>query len=100
MAEATLAKNIFLSCHGESPYKALYGRVPNILAEFEKAHGAAIEDGDPGDISRSHHRLREISVQKIVEGVAQDRASRALRLKTRPALQELRLGIGDEIDFW
>ena len=33
LAEAVLAKNVLLSVHNSTPYKALYGRVPNLLPD-------------------------------------------------------------------
>ena len=62
LAEAVFANNVLLSIHGTTPYKALFGEVPNLMADFDKA-GMQINDEDAGipGASRHRHRLREIS---------------------------------------
>eukprot|EP00972_Heterocapsa_arctica_P083796 12348497-Heterocapsa_arctica.AAC.1 len=63
-----------------SPYQALYGRMPPIMAEFEPLSDTQLDDvssGIPG-VSRHHHRLREIAVQTMVDLTAKQRVERAM----------------------
>eukprot|EP00973_Karenia_brevis_P027785 3828919-Karenia_brevis.AAC.1 len=88
---------MLISVSGASPYQALYGRVLPFLAEFEPASECQVDDvsaGIPG-ISRHHHRLREITVQSMVELSARDRMRRAPNSKTRVAHEQLHLTPGD-----
>ena len=52
MDETNLAKNVLVSVHGESPYAAMFGRVPNLLQDLEPLNRAALDDQDGGDASR------------------------------------------------
>ena len=56
------------------------------------------DDAAPGT-TRHVQRMREISVQAMVEGTAQARVKRALATKTRPAGQSFEYKIGDIVDF-
>ena len=65
VAECFLVKNLMISVAGSSPYQAVYGRVPPLMAEFEPASETQLDDtsGGVSGMSRHHHRLREVSVQ-------------------------------------
>jgi hypothetical protein len=78
----------------------VYGRVPNILPgidQLEALDGAAA--AAPGLISHTH-RLREISIQAMVEGSARARLGRAMNTRTTIAAQTLNLQTGEEVDFY
>ncbi|CAK0852886.1 unnamed protein product, partial [Prorocentrum cordatum] len=99
--ECALIKNLLITVAGYSPYQAVYGRLPPLLAEFEPVSDCQIDDqsaGIPG-ISRRHHRLREVAMQAMVEMTAKDRLRRALRSKTRAPHEALQLVVGDQVDF-
>ena len=101
VAECFLIKNLMTSVGGSSPYQAVFGRVPPILSEFEPASETQIDDlsaGIPG-ISRHHHRLREVTVEGMVDLTAKQRMERALNSKTRLAHEQLALQQGDQVDF-
>ena len=101
VAECCLAKNLLISIGGYSPYQALYGRLPPIMAEFEPASETQLDDmsaGVPG-VSRHHHRLREIAVQSMVDLTAKQRIERAMRARTRRTTESLMLEPGDLVDF-
>ncbi len=102
MAERFLVKNLLVSVAGQSPYQALFGRVPPILAEFEPMSECQLDDGSAGiaGVSRHHHRLREMAVQSMVESTAQQRMARALHSKTRVTHESLNLQPGDQVDFY
>ena len=72
--ECVLAKNVMLCVHGVSPYKAVFGRVPNMLMEFEPTSDTALDDENDGiqGVSRNVNRLREAALHSIVRGTAQD----------------------------
>jgi hypothetical protein len=102
VAEATFAKNALITIHGQTPYRALLGRSPNIMKEFEAAGNSMEADdqgGTPG-VSRHVTRLREIAVRQMVEGTALDRIDRADKSKTRPAQIIKDIAVGDLIDIW
>ncbi|CAK0831488.1 unnamed protein product [Prorocentrum cordatum] len=99
--ECALIKNLLITVAGYSPYQAVYGRLPPLLAEFEPVSDCQIDDqsaGIPG-ISRHHHRLREVAMQAMVEMTAKDRLRRALRSKKRAPHEALQLAVGDQVDF-
>ena len=50
-------------------------------------------------MSRHHHRLREISVQSMAESTAKQRMERALTSKACVSHQQLKLEVGDTVDF-
>ena len=101
ISECALIKNLLITVAGFSPYQAVYGRLPPLMAEFEPVSDCQIDDqsaGIPG-ISRHHHRLREVAMQSMVEMTAKDRLRRALRSKTRAPHEALQLTVGDQVDF-
>ena len=81
LAECVFAGNALLSYHGSSPYEAFFGRTPSMLPE-----ATASIDETSGELSlnsRDYHRMREISLNSIIECSAQDRIRRALNTPAR-----------------
>ena len=99
LSEALYSKNTMLSIHGKSPYQAVIGRTPPILGDFEQQTVSAIDDST-GSLSRHATRLREISLQAMVEGTAQDRLRRAAASSTRTSGELLNLKAGDSVDVF
>ena len=69
MAECLLAKNVMLTVAGHTPYKAIYGRDPPMLAECEPTSQTQLDDtagGIPG-YSRHTMRLREVVMQSMTQ---------------------------------
>jgi len=100
--EAVLAKNSLTSVGGHTPYRALYGRDPPVLVEFEPTSETQLDDtsgGIPGH-SRHHLRIREIATQSMLQASAQTRLQRALTSKTRVAAEQLELSPGDLVDWY
>ena len=101
--EVFFVKNAMISVNGtDTPYKGLYGRVPNLLAAFEPASATALDDqvgGIPG-ISRHVQRLREASISGIAQAHANHRADVALNSRTRPAGIVTDLQVGDLVDLF
>ena len=98
--EAVFAKNALTSVHGQTPYQALHGRVPNLLTNFDPEASPALDDETGGAASRHVHRLREIALSTILTGLAQDRLNRALSTRTRPAGELTGLRAGDLVEFY
>jgi len=97
LSECTLAGNCLLSINNASPYQALYGRMPNILPGIEILNS----DGDIVPLTnRQVGRVREIAVQQIVEGTAQQKLIRAINTRTLPSGQAQQLKAGDEVEFY
>ena len=90
--EAVFAGNALVSVNGSTPYNAVYGRVPHLLPD------ELADNTDP--TTRNVHRLREMSVQKMVEGTAKARAQRAIKTRAvRDAVQE-DFQVGDQVDYF
>ena len=102
VSEALLAKNSLTTVAGQTPYRALYGRDPPGLAEFEPTSETQLDDMSGGvlGLSRHHHRVRELAIAAMVQETAQLRLERALTSKTRVAAEQLDLQPGDLVDFW
>ena len=102
VAECFLAKNVMVSVAGQTPSRALYGRDPPMLSEFEPVSETQLDDGSGGlpGHSRHHMRVREIATQSMVQQTAQLRLERAMSSRTRLAAEQLELQPGDLVDFW
>ena len=100
LSEAVLAKNALLTVHGTTPYEAVFGRRPTLLAELEVPNVSHVSDSSGGALSRHVVRARELSVQAIVEGTALERIKRAAGSQTRVAGQQLDLHPGDLVDIF
>ena len=78
----------------------MYGRVPLILPGIDQiAEPNSSQEPLPGLI-RDANRLREVSVQAMIEGSASARLGRAMNTRTTMAAQHLELRVGDEVDFY
>ena len=74
--------NALLSINGCTPYNAVYGRTPPLLPGLEVLN----DDGEIMPLTdRQVGRVREISVQAIVEGTAHNKLFRAINARTPPA---------------
>lgn len=100
IGECFFSHNALVVVHGQTPYTALLGRTPHLLAEFENPSVSQVADGLGGTHARHLHRVREICLQQMVEGTAQERIRRAAATQTRPAGELLDLRPGDQIDLW
>ena len=102
LSEATYIKNAMLNIAGTSPYVALLGRFPQILAEFESQGQSALTDGDGGIRGASRHsvRLREIAVMTIAQSQATQRMQLAERSNSRITGQLLDLRCGDTVEIF
>ena len=88
-----------LSIHGTTPYVSLFGRPPIMLRDMARGQ-PALDDETGARASRHVHRIREISLENIVRGAAEDRMRQALSSRTRPAGQLQELKPGDQIEFF
>ncbi len=98
LAESVFSGNSLLSINGSSPYNAVYGKVPQILPGIDQVRPPG-DDREPTTF-RHAQRLREASVQAIVEGSARARLSRATNTRTTASSSTLNLQVGEEIDFF
>ena len=97
LAESVFSGNALLSINGSSPYNAVYGRVPQILPGIDQVRPPG-DDREPATF-RHAQRLREVSVQAIVEGSARARLGRTTNTRTTASSSTLNLQVGEEIDF-
>ena len=103
IAEATFAKNAMIRVFGNTPYSARLGRNPIMLRDFEGAAMSALTDEGPqgsSGVLKNVNRVREIACQRMLEGTANDRMTRANESKTRRSGELLDLNIGDEVDLY
>jgi len=102
LSEAVFAGNALLTVNHTTPYNAVYGRVPALLPSPGSYHDAHIAGRDGLRMPSnpvSSQRLREISIQKMIEGTAQARINQASRAKTQPPVQAEQWRVGDLVDF-
>ncbi len=100
LGEATFAGNAMIAVDGCTPYAAVYGRVPCLLPNLHQNPDPVVDGADtpmPGLIKHSH-RLREITVAKMVEATARARVNRALETRTLPSGKD-RYQLGDEVEI-
>jgi hypothetical protein len=100
LAEAVFCGNALLSINGSSPYNSVYGRVPALLPGINQIDNPGEANAPSPGLIRHTHRLREISIQAMVEGSARARLGRAMNTRTTPSSQNLNLSVGDEVDFF
>ena len=93
LAEAVFAKNALFQVGNFTPYEALFGRVPPLLAV------ASEETGDPLT-DRDASRLRQIAINSMIQATAEQKAKIAATTKTRRAGELLELKCGDLVDFY
>ena len=79
LSNCVFAGNALISVNGVTPYNAVYGRQPTMLPDLDSEV--------PGGIHGHVQRVREICIQKMIEGTAADRVRRALNTKTLPSHQ-------------
>ena len=100
LSEAIFCGNALLTIRDSSPYNAVYGRVPRILPGIDQiAEPNSSAEPLPGLI-RHAHRLREVSIQAMVEGSAAARLGRAMNTRTTMSAEHFNLKVGDELDFY
>ncbi len=100
LAEAVFCGNALLSINGSTPYNGVYGRVPLILPSIDQQDIPGEGQQPMPGLVRHSHRLREVSVQAMIEGSAKARLGRAMNTRTTMAAQSLDLKVGDEVDFY
>jgi hypothetical protein len=94
LAEAVFAGNSLITFGGASPYNSRFGRQPKMLPDFE-----APPDTTVSGPARHTHRIREVSLQKIIEASALARINRALRTITTTPGEVHNYKPGDMIDL-
>ena len=95
LSDAVFCGNAMLSINGTTPYNAVYGRCPPLLPEMEMP----IDDAKPGT-ARHVRRMREISIQAMIEGTPKNRIERAMNTKTLTAGESHDYNIGELVDFY
>ena len=100
VAEAVFCGNALLSIRDSTPYNAVYGRFPRILPGIDQVSEVNSSAESLPGLIRDTHRLREISVQSMLEGSASARLGRALNTRTTMDLRHLNLKVGEEVDFY
>ena len=91
LANCVFAGNALISVNGATPYNAVYGRQPSLLP--------ALDSEMPGGIHGYDQRVREISLQKMIEGAAAERLRRALNTKTLPSYKMMDFKVGMTVGF-
>jgi hypothetical protein len=103
VGEAVFAGNALVSVNDTTPYHAVYGRVPRVLPNCLPPDTPDLDDeatrGMPG-YDRHSHRVREVALQKMIQGTAEARVLRAAHAHTRPAAHDHEWVVGEQIDFY
>jgi hypothetical protein len=94
LAEAIFAGNAMTNYGGASPYNARFGRQPAMLPDLD----APPETTTVGP-GRYTHRIREVSLQKIIEATALERIHRASKTTTSATGASLDLAPGEHVYF-
>ena len=94
------AKNSLFTVGKSTPMQAVFGRQPAILPSMEQ--GDAVLDDDNGTPGLSRHtiRVREIAIENMLQVSAQQRVVRALRNKSRRAIQSEQFQPGDQVEIF
>ena len=98
LSECTFCGNAMLTVGGSTPYNSLYGRVPRMLPSIDQV-SPDTNQPTPGTLANTH-RLREISLQSMIEGSARARLGRAVNTRTAMSAQQMNVQIGDEVDIF
>ena len=93
LSEAVFAKNAMFQCGNATPYEAVFGRTPPLLATIGEESGEGITDRDAA-------RIRQLAVNSMLQATADQKTRLADRSKTRRAGELLELRIGDLVDFY
>ena len=94
LAESVFSGNALITHNGASPYNARMGTQPAMLPEL-----AALPDTTTTGPARFAHRIREVSLQKIIESTALGRINRAMRTHTTQAGEAANYQPGELIDW-
>ena len=93
LAEATYAKNALFRCGHHTPYEAVFGRTPSLLAPLQYESGADISE-------RDCEKLRHAAIESMIQASAHDRVVRASASRTRPAGELLGIEVGELVEFF
>ena len=93
LSESVFAKNALFKCGNASPYEALFGRVPPLLAVVGHESGEALTDRDAA-------RVRHLAIGCMIQATADQKARTADGTKTRRAGQLLEMRTGDLVEFF
>ena len=86
---------LFLIVNNTTPFNAAYGRVPHILPSSDNMESEGSSERSMPGLIRDTFRLREISVQNMIEGTAKARLGRALDTISSPSGQREHYQIGE-----
>eukprot|EP00435_Cladocopium_sp_Y103_P048141 s730_g14.t1 len=93
LSESVFAKNALFRCGNASPYEALFGRTPPLLAVVGHETGEALTDRDAA-------RVRHLAIGCMIQSTADQKARTADGTKTRRAGQLLEMRTGDLVEFF
>ena len=99
VGEAVFVGNALISVNNSTPYKTLYGRVPNLLPDLLAFPDEELQGLAGPHTMRCAARLREIFVQKVVEGTASGRIGRTLNTRTLPTVAPTDYKIGYLVEY-
>eukprot|EP00959_Pyramimonas_sp_CCMP1952_P191301 4000230-Pyramimonas_sp.AAC.1 len=71
-----------------------------MLKDFDRSGAQEHDDEDGMAIFPYAQRLRDIATTSIIEATAQARMEKATKSRAAPTLEDLKLEIGDLVDFY
>ena len=93
LREATFAKNALFLVGNTTPYEAVFGRTPPLMAVVGE------ESGQP-NTDREANKVRQIAINSMIQATAEQKTRLAESTKTRRAGELLQLNVGDMVDFY
>ena len=66
-----------ITINNTTPYIAVYGRAPKLLPNIDSLESEAPNMKATPGLIRDSHRLRDVSIQSMIEGTAKARLGRA-----------------------
>ena len=71
-----------------------------MLRDFDRSGAQEVDDDDRLAAFQHVQSLRELATTSIIEATAQARMERAAKARKAPALEDLKLEIGDLVNFY
>ena len=93
LAEAIFAKNALFQIGNPTPYESLFGRTPPLLSMIGEEAGEVASDRDAA-------RIRQVSINAMIQASAEAKARRADSFRTRRPGELLELKEGDLAEFY
>eukprot|EP00435_Cladocopium_sp_Y103_P051132 s594_g15.t1 len=93
LAEAVFAKNAMFQLGNATPYEAIFGRHPPLMATVSEETGEGVSDRDA-------YTIRRLAISSMIQATADTKTRIAEASKTRRSGELLDLKLGDLVEFY